>query len=103
MALRDTVSRYDAATFTLNTGTTDVNVATTVAALFANVPEAQFVEIRTTQNITAKINATGNDSITINSTDSPRTFTNDKEHLAITNFFLSNASGTNSTVTIFLT
>jgi hypothetical protein len=88
--------RYDSASFTVNTGTTDYNVDSSVAAMFTNVPKAYFTEIRTNQNISVKLNATTNTAIVINSADSPYII----DQVAVKNIFISNSSGSNATINL---
>lgn len=99
--LRGQKKKYEAKQFTLNTGTTDYDVRTT-AGMFGTVGEANFIEIRTTENISAKLNSTSNDSIQIKSTDSPYSFDPTNSSMLINNIYLSNSSGSNSTVDIFI-
>jgi hypothetical protein len=88
--------RYDSASFTVNTGTTDYDVDDQVAAMFTNVKKAYFTEIRTTQDISVKLNATSNTAIVIGSADSPYII----DQIAVKNIFISNASGQNATVKV---
>ena len=53
---------------------------------------------RTNQTVSIKLNGTGNDAITITSTDSPFTF----ERVEIQNMFITNASGSTAAIKIYL-
>jgi len=92
---------YESVEFTLNDATTDydldANQSDFLAVFNSNVDDEEFptqVMIRTDQTITVKLNATGNQSITITSTDSPLVI----KGIKLKNLFLTNTSGTNAAV-----
>lgn len=92
---------YENVEFTLSDGQSDYDLDSNQAGFLAdfglgNAAERypSFVEIRTDQSISVRINATGNDSITIDSTDSPYTIIG----VEIRNLFLSNSSGSDAAV-----
>lgn len=91
---------YDWASFTLDNGETDYDVATEVAALFSNVPLARHVVIFHNQEIGLRFNSTLLPKITLGISRSP--FQSPNYFLDVTNILLSNASGTNATIEIFL-
>ena len=88
---------YEASALTVNTGVDDYNVKTT-GSMFDIVTPAHFVEIRTTHALTVKLNSTANDSITIASADSPYII----DQVEVSNIFVSNNSGNQATVRIFI-
>jgi len=88
--------RYDAASFTVNTATTNYDVDAQVAAMFTNVKTAYYTEIRTDQTITVRLNSTDNGAITIASTDSPYVI----DQVAVSNIYITNASGSTANVKI---
>lgn len=90
---------YDNPEFTLATGQTDYDVSTHESDAFSNITTARNVEIRTDQTITVKFNATTNNSITITSSDSPRTWSD----IEVTNVYITNASGSTANIKIWLT
>jgi hypothetical protein len=81
--------RYDSASFSVNNGTSDYDVDTQIAAMFTNVPKAFWTEIRTDVNISVKVNSASNTAIVIGSADSPYII----DQLAVTNIYITNASG----------
>ena len=92
---------YENIEFNLTNGQTDydldANQSGFMSKFGAGTPTnqyANFVEIRTDEEITVKINLTTNDSITISSTDVPYTI----EEMDIQNMFLSNSSGNTAKV-----
>ena len=93
---------YEASQFTVNNGVSNYDVKTT-ASMFESVTQAHFTEIRTTQDISVKLNSTSNNSIQIASTDSPYSINPGNLGLIVRNVYISNASGVNSTVDIALT
>jgi hypothetical protein len=93
---------YDWATFTLNTGTTDYNVKTNQANLFLNIPIAKNVFIWSTQDISFKFNNTGNPAIVFAAASNGESPFEGKNFLLVSNIFLTNSSGTNSTIKIML-
>lgn len=90
---------YDYASFTLTNGQSNYNVKSNQANLFANVPIATKMIIDTTQALTFKFNRTTYQAIAFNLTDTPSEYIN---KLNIFNLFLSNASGFDATVRIWL-
>lgn len=94
-----TNTSYNNAEFTVATGLSDYDVATNESSGFSSITTARNVEIRTDQTITVKLNSTSNHSITITSTDSPRSWID----IEITNVYITNASGSTANVKIWLT
>lgn len=91
---------YDFKSFTLSTGQVDYDVDANVSDLFNNVPVAQSITIFTTQNITFKLNSSSMPSVTLDTVYQP--FESPDNFIEITNIFLTNLSGTDSTVKIWL-
>ena len=91
--------KYDAPEFNVTTATTDYDVATNEADSFSNVKRCTNMIIRTTQNISVKLNSTSNGSITVNATDSPYQI---PTGFPITNIYISNASGSTATIRLFM-
>jgi hypothetical protein len=85
---------YDSAEFTLATGNIDYDVRTQVAAFFSNIKVYRRVEIRTSENISIKLNSSSNPSITVGYSDSPYTL----EIIEITNLFITNNSGATTAI-----
>lgn len=91
---------YDWATFTLTNGQSDYDVKTNVAALFSNVPYAKNIFLYSTKEIGVKFNSTLMPKITMPLVELP--FRSPDRFLTISNLYLSNASGGDSTVKVFL-
>jgi len=92
--------RYDYASFTLDNGESDYDVGTEISALFSNIKEANRLIIKTNQNITCKLNSTLLPAFPIGIGDSP--FQLPPNYADVNDIFLSNASGQNATVQIWL-
>ena len=99
---------YENIEFNLTTGQTDYNLDSNQTSFLTSfgvgdgfpVGEyASYLQIRTNQTISVRINSVSNHSITIASTDSPFTV----QGVQIRNLFLSNSSGSTAAVKIFLT
>lgn len=90
---------YDFVEFTLNNGQTNYDVKANQTSLWNNVALAQSCVIWTTQDITCRLNNTDFPALKIDADESPAEF---KKILNISNLYLSNASGSNSTVRIML-
>jgi len=88
---------YDSIEFTLNTGETNYDLDTNQANFKSNVEHPYYVEIFSTEEISIKFNSTSNHSITIQA-DTLRVF--DRQEAM--NIYLTNASGTNSNVKIYV-
>jgi len=88
---------YAAATLSIATATVDHDVAD-VDNLFDNIKTGFYVEIRTNQPISIKLNSTANASIDILSADSPYII----DWSQVENIFISNASGNLATVKIVI-
>jgi hypothetical protein len=91
-------TRYDAVTTTVATGQTNRDMKANNATLFLNVTEARFLRIVTDQTISIRFNSTDMPAIVMTATESPRKFTRIEEGLAISNIFISNASGSTANV-----
>lgn len=91
---------YENIEFTLDDGQTDYDLDSNQATFLAVFnQEAQprhptWVEIRTDQTISVKLNSASNHSITIASTDSPFVL----DGVRIDNLYLTNSSGTDAAV-----
>lgn len=101
MGINRLVDHYENIEFTLNNGASDVDLDATeprFLRLFgpsnAVAEFPSWMEVRTDETITIKLNDTDNDSITITSTDVPYII----DSVRIRNVFLSNGSGTNAAV-----
>lgn len=88
--------QYESYSSTVNNGSTDWDLKAQETA-FDKSTVYSLVKVRTDQTISVKFNSTGNDSITITSTESPKEF-----NLPVRNVYVSNASGSNATVQIEL-
>ena len=88
---------YDAAEFTVSSGTSNYDVKTNQTALWANVSSPGYINIRTDQTISLRLNSVSNPLITITSTDSPFILQNS---LPVTNIFITNSSGSTANVKI---
>lgn len=103
MTTIDTVSSvYDAVSTTVATGQTDRDMKANNPTLFKNLTTASFCRITTDAQITIKFNSTSMPWIVMTSSESPRKFTRAEEWLAITNIFVSNASGWSAAIKIEL-
>jgi len=90
---------YEWASFAVATGTTDYDVDTQQAALFAKINKAWMVMIWSNYDITVKFNSTGNPGIFHEAALSPHEWRN---ILAVTNLFISNSSGNSATVKVMI-
>lgn len=90
---------YDYASFTLTNGQSDYNVRSNQAALFSNIARARSCIIWTTRNISVKFNDTNYPAIPIDAGESPAEF---MRKIEIKNIYLSNSSGNDATVKIWL-
>jgi hypothetical protein len=88
---------YDAAEFTVSTGTTNYDVATNQAGLWNNISSPGYINIRTDQTISLRLNDTSYPAITITSTDSPFILQNS---LPVSNIYVTNNSGNTANVKI---
>ena len=91
-----TKDAYDSVEFTLTNGASDYDLDAQQATFKANVAEPMYVEIYTTQDISVKFNATTNHAVTINA-NTTRSF----DRQIARNIYLTNASGSNSTVRVY--
>lgn len=95
---RDQTSNlYESIEFTLNTGQTDYNLDTQQSTYKANIAEAHYVEIYTSETIKIKFNDTNNHAITVLA-DTMRVF----DRQVFNNIFLTNSSGSNSSVYLYI-
>ena len=90
---------YDAAEFTVSTGTTNYDVATNQAGLWNNVSSPGYVNFRTDQTVTIRLNDTSYPAVTITSTDSPFILQNS---LPISNIYVTNNSGNTANIKILM-
>lgn len=93
---------YDAVSTTVATGQTNRDMKANNATLFANVTTARFMRITTDQTITIRLNSTSNPWIVMTATESPRKFTRWEESMAISNFYVTNASGSTANIKVEL-
>ena len=89
--------KYESIEFDLATGQTNYNVATQQANAFSNFASWSSCYIRTNQDITIKLNATSNHTITIRKYESPFHL---PQEIEITNIFITNASGSTAEIKI---
>ena len=90
---------YDSCEFALPTGSTnyDVKINQSTTA-FSNVDVATDVVIRTDQNITFKINASTNTTITLTSTEGQFNYMG----IRTSNLYLTNSSGSTANIKILM-
>lgn len=91
---------YDYASFTLANGASNYDIASEVAALFSNVKVAKNIVIFFNKQISVKFNSTLMPAISLPISRSP--FQSPERWLEMTNFYLSNASGSDATVEVIL-
>lgn len=87
---------YESIEFTLLDGASDYDLDAQQATFRANLTPAHYLWIRTTQNITIKFNSATNHAITLDASSST---TFDRQQ--ITNLYLSNSSGSGSSVRLY--
>lgn len=92
-----TKEAYDSVEFALATGQTDYDVASGQSNFKENIDNPSYVEIYTTQNLTLRFNDTGNHSITV-SANALRVF----DRQIANNIYLTNASGSEATVRLYI-
>lgn len=92
--------QYDYKQFTLSNGASDYDIKENILELFSNVSVAKRVIIWTNKNISFKFNNTNLPAISLSLGDSP--FSMPENFLDVTNIFMSNASGSDATVTVWL-
>ena len=92
--------RYDYKSITLTNGASDYDVASENADLFSAVKVAKSVIIDSDKPISVKFNNPLNPAISVTARRLP--LQTPKDFLDVTNIFLSNASGADATVTIWL-
>jgi|GEM_PF-4499991 len=90
-------NRYESIEFTLNTGITDYDLDSQQATFKSVIAEPMYCRIYTSQNISIKFDATTNHTISLNSGT-----TTDFDRQIFKNIYLSNSSGANSTVRIYV-
>lgn len=90
---------YDYVEFTLTDGQTNYDCKTNQASLFHNIPYAGIVVIETSVNISVKFNATTMPAVKLDAGASPMELV---RKLNIKNIFLTNSSGSSSTIRIWL-
>lgn len=88
---------YESIEFTLNTGSTDYDLDDQQATFKAVIPAPMYCRIYTSQNISIKFDATTNHAISLNSGT-----TTDFDRQTFRNIYLSNSSGSNSTVRVYV-
>lgn len=90
---------YDYATFTIPDGTTDYDLQANQSDLFKNLRIAKGIVVKTDQPIGLRLNFTAMPLINITICEAPFEFVNKK---LIRNGFLTNASGSDANIEIFL-
>ena len=90
---------YDWVEFTLSNGETNYDVKANQSNLFSKVLLARSCVVWTTRNITLRFNSTNFAAIKLDAGESPAEFMN---KINISNIYLTNASGSDSTVRIWL-
>lgn len=93
---------YDWDTFTLNNGVSSFNVASNRPNLFLNVPIAKNVFIWSTQDISFQFNSTANSAIVFAAVSNGESPFEGRRLLLVSNIYLTNSSGINATIKIFL-
>jgi hypothetical protein len=88
---------YENHEYNVTTASTNDSLQAQTGA-FDTVHVATLVSIRTNETITIKFNDTGNDGVTVTSTDSPFEI----DYLEVTNVYISNASGNTAAIKILL-
>ena len=92
---------YDFAEFSLPTATTDYDVKSNQSALFSNILVAKKIFIWSTQNISFKFNSSGYTAIPLDVGNGESPFEG-KDIFLVKNIYLTNASGSSSTIKILL-
>ena len=90
---------YDAAEFTVSTGTTNYDVESNQSALWDNITSPAYFNFRTDQTVTVRFNDTSYPAVTVASTDSPFIIQNG---LPVTNVYITNNSGSTANIKIFM-
>lgn len=90
----------DYAEFNLSNGASDFDVSSNVSALWDNIVVAKSLILETNKNITCKLNSTLFPAFPINFGDSK--FQLPPKYILVNNLFLSNSSGEDSTLRIWL-
>ena len=85
--------------FTVANGISDFDLDTQQSDSFKNVPKAWLVIIWTDQDISIKLNSTSNPSISVPAGESPFEFRN---IIAVTNIYITNASGDTANIKVML-
>ena len=93
--------KYDYKEFTLSNGETNYDVKENVLGLFLYVAIAKNVMMKTNKNLSFKFNHTSLESVDFKRSDSPAQVSDG--FMDITNIYLTNASGEDATVQIWLT
>jgi hypothetical protein len=90
---------YDAAEFQVSTATTNYDVESNQSALWNNISSPSYINFRTDQTVTIRLNDTSYPAITVTSTDSPFIIENG---LPIDNIYITNSSGSTANIKIFM-
>lgn len=88
---------YDSMEFSLADGQTDYDVKANVTGAFENLLTYTTINLRTTKDITVKLNSTSNRAITVSRARSAFDLDNMME---ITNIYITNASGATASIKI---
>ena len=91
-------NKYESLEFSIVTGTTNYNVGTQVAGAFGTVATARKFLIRTDFTISLILNATTNNSITLTSLEGAL----EVDFIEVTNFFITNNSGSTANIKILM-
>jgi len=91
---------YEYKSFVLADGEVDYDVKTNIVELFSDILTARSTIIKTTKDITVKLNSTLLDGFPVLIGDGP--FQLAANYILVKNIYLSNASGAASTIQIFI-
>jgi len=94
--------RYDAVSTTVATGETNRDMKLNNPTIFLNVSEARYMSITTSQTITVRLNGVAMPWIVVTSSESPKVWKRAEQGMAISNFFVTNASGSSSDIKVEL-
>lgn len=90
---------YDWAEFTLANGASNYDVKSNVISLFSNIVDARKVVIRTNRDIGVRFNSTLFPLVKIDSGETPAEVA---ELMTIKNMYMTNASGSDATIRVWL-
>ena len=85
--------------FAVADATTNYDLDTQQTDAFKNVPKAWLIIIWTDQDVTIRFNSTSNPAIAVPADESPFEF---KDIIAVTNIYITNASGSTANIKVML-